>query len=239
MAKVKYKRILLKLSGEALLPPDSKYGISTSVADKIAAEIKQVVKLGVQLGVVIGAGNIFRGEAAADEGMDRVIADNMGMLATVINSLALQDGLFRANVPSRVLTSFPMHQVGTPFSQRDALRYLGRGDVVIFGGGTGNPFFSTDTAASLRALEVHAEIIFKGTKVDGIYDKDPVKHKNAKKFQNLSYLDVLNQKLSVMDLTAISMCMNANIPITVFDMFSKGNFLKAVSGEKIGTLVHA
>lgn len=238
MAQPKYKRVLLKLSGETLLPADSKYGISTEVANGIAQEIKSVSSLGVQVGVVIGAGNIFRGQAAAGQGMDRVQADNMGMLATVINSLALQDALARAGVSSRVLTAFTMHQVGTPYSQRDALRYLEQGDVVIIGGGTGNPYFSTDTAASLRALEIHADVICKGTKVDGIYDADPKKVAGAKRFNSLSYLDVLNRKLEVMDLTAISMCMDFNMPIFVFDMFTSGNFKRMVMGDSIGTVVH-
>jgi uridylate kinase len=238
MAKPKYKRIILKLSGETLLPADSKYGISTKVADGIAQEIKSVADLGVQVGIIIGAGNIYRGLAASEEGMGRVTADSMGMLATVINSLALQDSLSRAGVPSRILTALTMHQIGTPFSQREALRYLNQGEVIIIGGGTGNPFFSTDTAASLRALEINAEVICKGTKVDGVYDDDPKTNPNAKRFEKLTYLDVLNRKLKVMDLTAISMCMDTNLPIIIFNMFEKGNFKKVVLGNKEGTIVH-
>lgn len=238
MSKAKYKRVLLKLSGETLLPSDSKYGISTEVANGIAQEIKSVVSLGVQVGVVIGAGNIFRGHTAAGQGMDRVQADNMGMLATVINSLALQDALVRAGVSTRVLTAFPMHQVGTPYSQRDALRYLERGDVIIIGGGTGNPYFSTDTAAALRALEIHADVICKGTKVDGIYDADPKLNAGAKKLESIDYRYALNNQLQVMDLTAFTLCAESKLPIHVFDVFKNGNFKKLICGEKIGTVVH-
>lgn len=238
MSKAKYKRVLLKLSGETLLPSDSKYGISTEVANGIAQEIKSVVSLGVQVGVVIGAGNIFRGHTAAGQGMDRVQADNMGMLATVINSLALQDALLRAGLSTRVLTAFPMHQVGTPYSQRDALRYLERGDVIIIGGGTGNPYFSTDTAAALRALEIHADVICKGTKVDGIYDADPKLNANAKKLESIDYHYALSNQLQVMDLTAFTLCAESKLPIHVFDVFKTGNFKKLICGEKIGTVVH-
>lgn len=238
MPKPKYKRVLLKLSGEALLPPDSKYGIGFAVSQTIAEEIKTVIELGVQIGLVVGAGNIFRGSQAADQGMDRSIADNMGMLATVINSLALQDAMTRAGIPTRMLTSFVMHQVAEPFSQRAALRYLAEGNAVILAGGTGNPYFTTDTAASLRALEIHAEVICKGTKVDGVYDADPVHNPQAKRFDTLAYIDVLKRNLKVMDLTAISMCMDAQLPIHVFNMFHKGNFRRAVLGEKLGTVVH-
>ena len=238
MAKPKYKRVILKLSGEALLPPGSPYGIGLQVARGIAEEIKLVTDLGVQVGVVVGAGNIFRGASgAADGGMDRSTADNMGMLATVINSLALQDAMIRVGIPTRVLTSFPIHQVGEPFSQRAATLHLSEGSAIVFAGGTGNPYFTTDTAASLRALEVHADVICKGTKVDGVYDTDPVKNPRAKRFDRLTPLEVIKQKLEVMDLTAISLCMDLNLPIVVFNMFAKGNFRKVVMGETIGTLV--
>lgn len=221
-----------------MLPEDSRYGIGLDVAEKIAREIKVVHALGVQVGVVIGAGNIFRGEGGAKQGMDRSVADNMGMLATVINSLALQDALLRIGVPTRVLTSFPIHQVGEPFSQPAAMRYLAEKNAIIFAGGTGNPYFTTDTAASLRALEVHADIICKGTKVDGVYDADPVRNPKAKFFHTLTPLEVIQQKLEVMDVTAISMCMENNLPILVFNMFREGNFRKAMMGESVGTLVH-
>ncbi|MBI4125883.1 MAG: UMP kinase [Deltaproteobacteria bacterium] len=235
----KFKRVILKLSGEALLPPDSKYGISLDVAHGIAQEIASVVQKGVQVGVVIGAGNIFRGSPASSGGMDRTTADNMGMLATVINSLALQDALIKENVPTRVLTAFPIHQMAEPFSQRAAMRSLSEGSTIIFAGGTGNPYFTTDTAAALRALEVHADIVCKGTKVDGVYDADPVKSSKATRFQKLTHMDVIRKKLEVMDLTAISMCMDAKLPLLVFNIFRKGNFLKAVMGEEIGTVVYA
>ncbi|MBI4212561.1 MAG: UMP kinase [Deltaproteobacteria bacterium] len=233
----KYNRILLKLSGEALLPKDSKYGIGLDVAQNIAQEIKSIHALGVQVGIVVGGGNIFRGLGPSQAGMDRSTADNMGMLATVINSLALQDALIKAGVPTRILTSFTMHQIAEPFSQRAAMRYLGDGNAIILAGGTGNPYFTTDTAASLRALEIHADVLCKGTKVDGIYNKDPMKHADSQKFDQLTYLDALKMKLQVMDLTAISMCMDTQLPIVVFDMFKSGNLHRVVQGEKVGTLV--
>ncbi|OGQ23019.1 MAG: UMP kinase [Deltaproteobacteria bacterium RIFCSPLOWO2_02_FULL_44_10] len=238
MTKPKYKRVLLKLSGESLLPPDSKYGVNLQTANHIAAEIKVVTDLGVQVGVVIGAGNIFRGAGAAKVGMDRSTADNMGMLATVINSLALQDAMIRLGISTRLLTSFTMHQVGTPYSHSSAMRYLAEGSAVIFAGGTGNPYFTTDTAASLRALEIHADIVCKGTKVDGVYSSDPELDRSAKRYDELSYIEVLSQNLKVMDATAISLCMEAKLPILVFNVFEKGNFQRAVLGEKIGTMVH-
>ncbi len=234
--KLAYRRILLKLSGEALAGKQGT-GINTAVIKQIAADVAEAHQAGIQLGLVIGGGNIFRGVAASAEGMDRASSDYMGMLATVINSLALQDALEKAGVPTRVQSAIAMAEIAEPYIRRKAIRHLEKGRIVIFGAGTGNPFFTTDTAASLRAMEIGAEIIMKGTKVDGIYDKDPVKNPDAKKFEEISYIDVLNRGLQVMDSTAISLCMDNKLPIMTFDLMKPGNVLKAALGEKIGTLV--
>jgi len=231
-----YKRVLLKLSGEALAGKQST-GISTSTIKQFAQDVAQAHKLGVQMGIVIGGGNIFRGVAASADGMDRASADYMGMLATCINSLALQDALEKENVPTRVQTAIEMHQIAEPYIRRRAIRHLEKGRVVIFGGGIGSPYFTTDTTAALRAMEINAEILMKATKVDGIYDKDPVKHKDAKKYDKISYLDVLNQGLKVMDLTAVSLCMDNKLPILSFDLNAPGNISRAILGENIGTIV--
>ena len=236
MTKPIFRRILLKLSGEAL-QGDKGYGISPTVLESIAGEVKDIYALGVQTAIVIGGGNIFRGVAASSQGMDRATADYMGMLATVINGLALQDALDGVGVPTRVQTAIDMRQLAEPYIRRRAERHLEKGRVVIFAAGTGNPYFTTDTAASLRAMEIHADIILKATKVDGIYDLDPVHHKNAVKFTKLSYLEVLQRDLKVMDSTAISLCRDNNLPIMVFNLNQKGNIQRAVLGEPIGTLV--
>lgn len=232
-----YKRILLKLSGEALAGKQGT-GISTATIQQIAQDVAEAYKAGVQIGLVIGGGNIYRGVAASAEGMDRASADYMGMLATCINALALQDALEKVGVPTRVQTAIEMAEIAEPYIRRKAIRHLEKGRLVIFGAGTGNPFFTTDTAASLRAMEINAQVIMKATKVDGIYDKDPAKHADAKKFEKISYIDVLNRGLQVMDSTAISMCMDNKLPIITFDLTQPGNILRAVQGENIGTLVH-
>lgn len=231
-----YKRILLKISGEALAG-DLGYGIDPAVIAGIAEEIKGVVNLGVEVALVIGGGNIFRGLSAAASGMDRASADYMGMLATVMNSVAMQDALETIEVKTRVQSAIEMQAVAEPYIRRKAVRHLEKGRVVIFGAGTGNPYFTTDTAASLRAMEIHAEVILKATKVDGVYSADPAKDKNAVKFETLTYLDVLQKKLQVMDATAISLCMDNGLPIVVFDLTRSGNIEKVVCGEKIGTTV--
>ena len=231
-----YRRILLKLSGEALAGTQN-YGIDPEVIGAIAAEIRDVVALGVEVALVIGGGNIFRGVAAASRGMDRASADYMGMLATVMNSLAMQDALEKVGVVTRVQSAIEMQEVAEPYIRRRAVRHLEKGRVVIFGAGTGNPYFTTDTAASLRAMEINAEVILKATKVDGIYSADPAKDKNAVKFPTLTYLDVLKMNLQVMDATATSLCMDNNLPIVVFDLTRRGNIQKVVLGEGIGTIV--
>ncbi|MEN0058744.1 MAG: UMP kinase [Bdellovibrio sp.] len=236
MKEPAYKRILLKLSGEALAGKQGT-GINTAVIKQIAQDVAEAYKAGVQIGLVIGGGNIYRGVAASAEGMDRASADYMGMLATCINALALQDALEKAGVPTRVQTAIEMAEIAEPYIRRRAIRHLEKGRLVIFGAGTGNPFFTTDTAASLRAMEINAQVIMKATKVDGIYDKDPAKYSDAKKFEKISYIDVLNRGLQVMDSTAISMCMDNKLPIITFDLTQPGNILKAVLGENIGTLV--
>lgn len=233
----KYKRILLKLSGEALAGQQGT-GINTTVIQQIARDISDALKLNVQIGIVIGGGNIFRGVAASAQGMDRASSDYMGMLATVINSLALQDALEKQGVPTRVQSAIAMSEIAEPYIRRRAIRHLEKGRVVIFGAGTGNPYFTTDTAAALRAMEINAEILMKATKVDKIYDKDPVKHADAVPFDRISYIDVLNRGLQVMDLTAVSLCMDNKLPILSFDLMKPGNILKAVQGESIGTIVH-
>ncbi len=232
-----YKRILLKLSGEALMG-DRDYGIDPKRIAEYAQEIKKVVEKGVEVAIVIGGGNIFRGVAGASNGMDRVQADYMGMLATTINGLALQSALEDANMQTRLLTAIKMEQVAEPFIKRRAVRHLEKGRVVIFGGGTGNPYFTTDTAAVLRAIEVSAEVILKGTRVDGIYTSDPEKNADATKFENITFKDVMNKGLKVMDMTAFTLSEENKLPIIVFDMNKKGNLLKLLSGENIGTKVN-
>ena len=234
--KTCYRRVLLKLSGEALAG-DQGYGIDPAVIDALAEEIKEVVDLGVELALVIGGGNIFRGVAAASQGMERASADYMGMLATVINSLAMQDALEKRGVLTRVQTSLGMQAVAEPYIRRRALRHLEKKRVVIFAAGTGNPYFSTDTAASLRAMEIGADVLLKATQVDGIYSADPRKDKNAVRFSRMTYKDMLGRGLRVMDTTAISLCMDHGLPIIVFDLHQRGNIKKVICGEGIGTIV--
>ena len=236
MATIKYRRILLKLSGEALAGEQG-YGIDPDVINGIAAEIKEVSTLGVEIAVVIGGGNIFRGLAASSKGMDRASADYMGMLATVMNSLAMQDALEKQGVVTRVQSAIDMQQIAEPYIRRRAVRHLEKGRVVIFSAGTGNPYFTTDTAASLRAMEINAEVILKATKVDGVYSADPKKDKNAVKLSEITYLEVLQKGLQVMDATATSLCMDNNLPMIIFDMTQRDNIKKVVLGEKIGTIV--
>ena len=231
-----YQRILLKLSGEALAG-DQKYGINTDILGSIASDVVAIQKMGVQVGIVIGGGNIFRGVAASAKGMDRASSDYMGMLATCINSLALQDALEKLGADTRVQSAIQMDEIAESYIRRRAIRHLEKNRIVIFSAGTGNPYFTTDTAASLRAMEIGAEVILKATKVDGIYDKDPVLHSDAKMYTQISYIDVLNQKLQVMDATAISLSMDNNLPIITFNLHKKGNIAKVVCGEKIGTLI--
>lgn len=232
----KYKRVLLKLSGEALMG-EQKFGIDTKVVIQYAREIKSIVEQGIEVAIVIGGGNIYRGISASETGIDRVQGDYMGMLATVINSMALQSGLEKENVYTRLLTALEIKQVAEPFIKRRAVRHLEKGRVVIFGAGTGNPYFTTDTAAALRATEIGADVILKGTRVDGIYDKDPEKHADAIKFQTITYTEAIGKKLNVMDMTAFTLCQENNIPIIVFDMNTVGNLQRVVSGEEVGTLV--
>lgn len=233
---VKFRRILLKLSGEALAG-DDRYGISPVVVRKIAGEVGDVFRLGVDVAIVVGGGNIFRGTTGKALGMDRSTGDYMGMLATVINALALQDALEKLEIPSRVMTALQMQAVAEPYVRRRAIRHLEKRRVVILSGGTGNPFFTTDTAASLRAIEIGADILMKATKVDGVYDMDPMKNAGAKKIDTISYLDVIQRQLRVMDLTAISLCMDNVLPISVFDLFAENSIRKIVCGERIGTLI--
>jgi uridylate kinase len=232
----KYKRILLKVTGEVFAGPQN-FGIDGKTVKAFAQEIKEVKEMGCDLAMVVGGGNIFRGAVASEIGMDRASADTMGMLATVINSLALQDALEHLGVSTRVLSAIEMRQVAEPYIRRRATRHLEKGRVVIFAGGTGNPYFTTDTTASLRAMEVGAEVILKATKVEGVFDADPLKHAGATKFEELTYIEVLNRGLKVMDSTAISLCMDNNLPIIVFNLMEKGNIKRVVSGESIGTLV--
>ncbi len=232
----RYKRILLKLSGE-ILAGGKGTGIDEEVIQGLAEEIAGVHRSGVQIGVVLGGGNIFRGLAAASRGMDRVAADYMGMLATVINALALQHSLEKQGLFTRVLSAIDMQKVAEPFIRRRAVRHLEKGRVVIFAAGTGNPYFTTDTAAALRAIEVGAEVILKGTRVDGVYDKDPERHGDASRYERITYLDVLNQGLKVMDSTAVSLCMDNKLPIVVFDVGHPGNLARVVAGEPVGTVV--
>ncbi len=231
-----YKRILLKLSGEALAA-DKGFGVDNTRVHEIAAEIADVHKLGVEIGIVVGGGNFFRGVAEQAKDMDRVSADHMGMLATMINALALQDAIEKQGVFTRVMSAIEMNQVAEPFIRRRAIRHLEKGRVVIFGAGTGNPYFSTDTAASLRAMEIKADVIMKATKVEGIYDADPMKVKDATKFDQISFTDVLTQGLRVMDATAISLCRENSLPIIIFNLNTRGNIRRVVLGEKVGSLV--
>jgi uridylate kinase len=237
-ARPAYKRILLKLSGEALMGEQT-YGIDPAVATQIAKDIGEIQGMGVETAIVIGGGNIFRGVAASARGMDRATADYMGMLATVINALALQDALEQQSIVTRVVTAIEMRAVAEPFIRRRAIRHLEKGRVVVFGAGTGNPYFSTDTAAALRAMEIKADVIMKGTKVDGIYDADPMVKTDAIRFDCISYQQVLEQGLKVMDSTAISLCMDNRLPIVVFNLRTPGNIKRAVTGEPIGSLVTA
>ena len=236
MAKYRYKRVLLKLSGEALLG-DAGYGIDPEVLQSLAAQIKPVAEAGVQIAIVVGGGNIFRGIAASAEGMDRAQADYIGMLATVMNSLALQEALEGQGVFTRVMSAIDMQQIAEPYIRRRAIRHIEKGRVVIFAAGTGNPYFTTDTTAALRALEISAECIMKATKVDGVYDADPVTNPDATKFDELPYIEVLNRGLKVMDTTAISLCMDNDLPILVFNMETTGNIERALMGEPVGTIV--
>lgn len=238
MASLKYKRIMLKLGGEAMCG-EGAFGIDPASAATVAEEVRRVKNLGVDIGIVIGGGNIWRGQSAMARGMDRATADYMGMLATVMNALALQDSLERLGVVTRVQTAFEMRTVAEPYIRRRALRHMEKGRIVIFAGGTGNPFFTTDTAAALRAVEIEAQVLIKATKVDGIYDKNPKKHPEATRFTELSYLDALNLHLEqVMDSTALSLCMDNKLPIIVLSLWQPGSIARAVSGEDVGTLVH-
>lgn len=232
-----FKRILLKLSGEALMG-DQGYGIDPRIISQVAAEVREVKSIGVEIALVIGGGNIFRGLAASAQGMDRVSADHMGMLATVINSLAMQDALEKEGLFTRVMSAIKMEQVAEPFIRRRAVRHLEKGRIVIFAAGTGNPYFTTDTAASLRAIEVEADVILKGTRVEGVYDSDPEKNQDAFLFERISYLDVVKKGLNVMDATAVTLCMENGLPIIVFNLKTAGNLKRIVLGESVGTRVH-
>ncbi|PKQ38682.1 MAG: UMP kinase [Actinobacteria bacterium HGW-Actinobacteria-1] len=236
MSGFQFKRVLLKLSGEALIG-DAGYGIDPKILDSLAEQIDAVVGNGVEIAIVVGGGNIFRGLAAASSGMDRAQADYMGMLATVMNALALQDALERREVFTRVMSAIEMNTIAEPYIRRRAIRHMEKGRVVIFAAGTGNPYFTTDTTAALRALEIGADCIMKATKVDGVYDADPKTHPDAVKFDELPYIEVLNRGLAVMDSTAISLCMDNDLPIIVFNMDRPGNIARALSGERVGTIV--
>jgi uridylate kinase len=236
---VKYKRIVLKLSGEVLRGGKSGDPIDGGILEKVCGQVKEIHELGVQIGLVIGGGNIFRGSLGEKRGVDRTTGDYMGMLSTVINALALMDCLEKMGVTTRVQSAIPMNQIAEPFILRRAIRHLEKGRVVIFAAGTGNPYFSTDTTAALRASEMHADIIMKATKVDGIYDKDPKKHADAVKYESLTFIDALKGRLNVMDSTAFSLCLDNNVPILVFDLNDEHSIRKAVLGEKVGTLVHS
>jgi len=235
-ARPAYRRIVLKLSGEALAG-DQGYGIDPPVLDRVAAEMRDVLELGVQVGIVIGGGNIFGGVAASAGGMDRATADYMGMLATIINALALQDALEKAGLQTRVLSAIEMRAVAEPYIRRRAIRHLEKGRVIIFAAGTGNPFFTTDTAGALRAVEIGADVIMKATKVDGVYSADPKRDPSATRLPRLTYIEALNQGLQVMDTTAISLCMNNKLPIVVFDLTRSGNIKRIVAGENVGSIV--
>jgi len=232
-----YRRILLKLSGEALCGEDGGFGIRPETLQRVAAEIAEVAKMGVQIGIVVGGGNIFRGLKGASAGMDRSQSDYMGMLATVINSLALQDALERQGCPTRVMTAIEIRQVAEPYIRRRAMRHLEKGSLVIFAAGTGNPFFSTDTAAALRAVEIGAQALFKATKVEGIYDRDPARHEGAQFMTKISYDKFLAEKIGVMDQTAVTLCRENKLPIRVFKLATRGNIMRVVMGESIGTVV--
>ncbi len=236
MSQLKYKRVLLKLSGESLMGQKG-FGIDHNVLNYFALEVKKAHEFGVQIGIVIGGGNIYRGLSASDQGIDRVTGDNMGMLATLINSLALQNAIEHQGVFSRLMSSISMEQVAEPYIRRRAIRHLEKGRVVIFGAGTGLPYFSTDTAASLRAVEIQADIIIKGTRVDGVYDSDPEKNPKALRFENITYLDILKNNLKVMDMTAVSLCQENSLPMVVFNMNEPGNLLRLVQGENVGTVI--
>ncbi|MFA5839689.1 MAG: UMP kinase [Candidatus Margulisiibacteriota bacterium] len=236
MARVRYKRILLKLSGE-VFGGKQKYGIDLEILNVVAEEIKAIRKLGVDIAIIVGGGNIFRGVAGAVKGIDRATGDYMGMLATVINSLALQDALERIGVPSRVQSAIPMQSIAEPFIRRRAIRHMEKGRVIILAAGTGNPYFSTDTAAALRAAELDVDIILKATKVGGVYDKDPMQYPDAKKYKNISHMEVIQRRLKVMDTTAASLCMENKIPILVLNLTERGNIKKAILGKDVGTLV--
>jgi uridylate kinase len=236
MAKPAYKRVLLKLSGEAL-QGDSGYGISNEVLLQIARELVDVAALGVQLALVVGGGNIFRGVSGSAAGMDRASADYMGMLATVMNAVALQDALEKSGLPTRVQSAIAMSELCEPYIRRRAERHMEKGRAVIFAAGTGNPYFTTDTAAALRAMEMHAQVLLKATKVDGIYDKDPAKHKDAKRYERVTYTECLHQDLKVMDMTAFALCRDNKLPIVVFDLHAPGNIQRVVCGENVGTRV--
>ena len=237
MTELRYKRVLLKLSGEALMG-DQPYGISPEMLQYVAGEIQSVVDIGIQIAVVVGGGNIFRGVAAGAYGLERSAADHMGMLATIMNSIALQGALEKHGMQTRVQTAISMHEVAEPYIRRRAVRHLEKGRIVIFAAGTGNPYFTTDTAAVLRAQEIHAEILFKATKVDGLYDADPVSNPQARRFTEITYMKVLEKQLRVMDMTAISLAMDNNLPLVVFDLKQKGNIKKVGCGEAIGTAIH-
>jgi uridylate kinase len=234
---LRFKRVLLKLSGESLVG-DKEFGISPDVLDFFAEEIKKVHSIGVQMGIVIGGGNIYRGLSATSQGIDRATGDQMGMLATMINSLALQNALEKKGIFTRLMSALKMEEIAEPFIRRRAIRHLEKGRVVIFGAGTGHPYFSTDTAASLRAVEIKADVILKGTRVNGVYDSDPEKNPDALMFENISYLDILKKNLRVMDLTAVSLCRENNLPMMVFNMDVPDNLLRLVKGENIGTLIN-
>lgn len=236
MGKLKYRRILLKLSGESLMGKQG-FGISADVLEFFANEVKAVHDAGVQLGIVIGGGNIYRGLSASSQGIHRATGDQMGMLATIINSLALQNAIEKKGIFTRLMSALKMEEIAEPYIRRRAIRHLEKGRVVIFGGGTGHPYFSTDTAASLRAVEIGADVIVKGTRVDGVYDSDPEKNPDALKFDSISYIDILKKNLRIMDLTAVSLCQENNLPMMVFNMDTPGNLLKLVKGEQIGTFI--
>ena len=239
MAELKYRRILLKLGGEALAG-EGGFGINPSQAAFVAAKVANVVSMGAQVALVIGGGNLWRGKQdGLDHGMERVTADHMGMLATVMNSLALQDALERNGLPTRVLTGIEVRAVAEPYIQRRALRHLEKGRVIIFGAGTGNPYFTTDTAASLRAMEIDADVLIKATKVDAVYDSDPKKNKDAKRFDHLTYIQALNMRVGVMDSTAMAMCMDNNLPILVLNLWQEDALEKAMKGEPVGTIITA
>lgn len=236
MSSLKYKRILLKLSGESLMGKKG-FGIDHNVLDFFSAEVKKVHEAGVQVGIVIGGGNIYRGLSAGDQGIDRVTGDQMGMLATVINALALQNAIEHKGISTRLMSAIHMEEIAEPYIRRRAIRHLEKERVVIFGAGTGHAYFSTDTAASLRAVEIEAEVIIKGTRVDGVFDSDPEKNSNAVKYDNISYLDIIKKNLRIMDLTAVSLCQENNLPMVVFNMDIPDNLMKLVHGENIGTLI--